>query len=397
MSTLSNDKFVLLLGDFNAHTKTQDDTVVIDDFILNETDVVLDDDVSESVTKTRNSKDVHILNRHGRLLLEFCQNHGIIIYNGRTGKDKGEFTTTKKSIVDYIVGSCSLWNYVKEFEILPYSAMCSDIHCPITFSCINDYYPNGRPLVPDATIKDNLGDVKANVELKRSGIHWDSRKKDVYIENVDVNGINDLLEMLQNNIDINVVTNQLSDILVEAAKKTFEIRKVKNNVENGKPWFDNDCRKSKREYNRARNRYKRFRCDENFTVLKEKNKMCKRSINRSFKKYQQEFRNKLRKCKNSNPKYWNLLNNGKKNACKVSINDLYEHFKDINSNEYEGNDVDIESLIDIGNIDDILDVEIEESEIRKAVKNLKSGKACGIDGILNEYIVNTLELLIPVY
>ena len=95
--------------------------------------------------------------------------------------------------------------------------------------------------------------------------------------------------MLQNNIDINVVTNQLSDILVEAAKKTFEIRKVKNNVENGKPWFDNDCRKSKREYNRARNRYKRFRCDENFTVLKEKNKMCKRSINRSFKKYQQEF------------------------------------------------------------------------------------------------------------
>ena len=396
MSTLSNDKLVLLLGDFNAHTKSQEDTVMIDDFILNETDVVLDDeDVSEIVTKSRNSKDVHALNRHGRLLIEFCQSHGIVIYNGRTGNDDGDFTTTKKSIVDYIVGSGILWTYVKEFEILPFNAMCSDIHCPITFSCINNNYDHS--LIPEVTVIGGPDDVKPNVGLQRSGIHWDSRKKDVYIENIDVNGINDLMEMLQNDIDVDVVTNQLSDILVKAAKETFEYRKRKKNDENGKPWFDGDCRKSKRVYNRARNRYKRFRCEENFNLVKEKNKMYKRCINRSFKKYQQEFRNKLRKCKNSNPKlYWNLLNNGKKNVCKVSINDLFEHFKDINSKEY-GGDVDIESLIDIANINDILDVDIEECEIRKAVKTLKTGKACGIDGILNEYIVNTLDMLIPVY
>ena len=135
-------------------------------------------------------------------------------------------------------------------------------------------------------------------------------------------------------------------------------------------------------------------------ALKEKNRSYKKCINKSYKKYQKEFKNKLRKCKNSNPKlYWKLLNCGKKGSCKANIMDLYNHFKEINCKGHgDGDDsINIENLIDIGNINEYLDVDISEVEIKTVVKRLKNGKASGIDGILNEYLITSVDILMPVY
>ena len=79
---------------------------------------VLDNEIENVIH--RKNKDAHIINKHGRQLIEFCQSHCIIIYNGRTGKDKGDFTTTKGSIVDYVIGSVKLWQCVNRFEVLPF-------------------------------------------------------------------------------------------------------------------------------------------------------------------------------------------------------------------------------------------------------------------------------------
>ena len=96
-------------------------------------------------------------------------------------------------------------------------------------------------------------------------------------------------------------------------------------------------------------------------------------MNKSYKKYQCNFRDKLRKCKSSNPKmYWSLLNNGKKNQCKININDLFNRFKDLNTKVHGEDNVNIESLIDRGNLNNILDIDIDENEITKAVKCLKT-------------------------
>ena len=63
--------------------------------------------------------------------------------------------------------------------------------------------------------------------------------------------------------------------------------------------------------------------------------------------------------------------------------------------------VNVESPIDLGNVNNTLyvDVDIDENEIRKAVtcKCLKSGKANGIDGVLNEYITSSWNMFLPVY
>ena len=67
--------------------------------------------------------------------------------------------------------------------------------------------------------------------------------------------------MLQNKVSTDVINDQSSNVLINAAKSTFQCNNVtnNNNGNNGKPWFDNECRKARKEYNRSQNRYKRFR------------------------------------------------------------------------------------------------------------------------------------------
>ena len=115
-------------------------------------------------------------------------------------------------------------------------------------------------------------------------------------------------------------------------------------------------------------------------------------------KYQHNVRDKHRKCKSRNPKrYWSLLNNGKNNQCQVNINDELNHFEDINFKVHGEDNVNIESLIDLGNVNKILNINSDENELRKVVKCLKTGKASGIDDILNEYIISSLDMLLHEY
>ena len=138
MVSLNDNKYVLLLGDFNGHTKCDDDIVKFDKYVFDEVlDEIVDLDVHSVNLPSRISKDKHKVNWHGRQILEFCKSHNLFIYNGRTGTDRnvGEFTTTKDSIVDYVVGCPGIWDRIMDFEVLTFDSTCSDIHCPITLHC----------------------------------------------------------------------------------------------------------------------------------------------------------------------------------------------------------------------------------------------------------------------
>ena len=70
---------------------------------------------------------------YGDKLLSQCKSNNFLIFNGRVEQDKylGNCTTTKGSIVDYVIGSAHLLPTVNEFNILDFDPMFSDIHCPI--------------------------------------------------------------------------------------------------------------------------------------------------------------------------------------------------------------------------------------------------------------------------
>ena len=84
--------------------------------------------------------------------------------------------------------------------------------------------------------------------------------------------------------------------------------------------------------------------------------------------------NKLRKLKSKSPKqFWKILNNlqSKQENKDISINDLYNFFKDINSPN-DSNDAESDNLnFSIDNDDEILNGHISENEILKCINNLK--------------------------
>ena len=104
--------------------------------------------------------------------------------------------------------------------------------------------------------------------------------------------------------------------------------------------------------------------------------------------------------KSKSPKqFWKILNNlkSKKENKDISINDLYNFFKDIKrfNDSHDPESENLNFLID--NDDEILNTHISENEILKYINNLKNNKACSNDGIINEYIKATEHEMMPLY
>ena len=102
-------------------------------------------------------------------------------------------------------------------------------------------------------------------------------------------------------------------------------------------------------------------------------KMYKKKLNYFICKHKKDTQNKLRNLKSKSPKqFWKISNNpqSKKENKDISINDLYNFFKDINSPN-DSHDPESENLnFSIYNDDEILNGYISENEILKCINNL---------------------------
>ena len=118
-------------------------------------------------------------------------------------------------------------------------------------------------------------------------------------------------------------------------------------------------------------------------------------------KHNEQTQAKLRNLTQTNPKeFWKTINNlePKNDDPNRSLETLHEYFKKkLNTN---GNETDnLQDDINIGKRDDdeILNSSITEGEILKCIKALKNNKSSANDRILNEYIKNSTDVLLPVY
>ena len=70
-------------------------------------------------------------------------------------------------------------------------------------------------------------------------------------------------------------------------------------------------------------------------------------------------------------------------------------FKLLNSDIHDDHSVD-PPTDDVNSVhDELLDSEITEDEVRKAIRRLKSGKAAGTDQIINEFLKSTERVTLP--
>ena len=126
---------VLMCGYYNSSTSTDPDYMISlnygSDGDFNElmpsevkTWPILTSEMQRRGKLCRYSQGHGHSNKHGTKLLDLCRATGLLILNGRVGKDKGigEYTrvdTTGWSVVDYMISNPELIAQIEDFKIMP--------------------------------------------------------------------------------------------------------------------------------------------------------------------------------------------------------------------------------------------------------------------------------------
>ena len=398
---------IIIFGDFNSRTGKRPDFVIVDQFISDEYDngilynesmYTLQCMLKSNATLERDSADL-TTNAYGLQLLEFCKSNELYILNGRLGQDsvKPSVTCKDRSTVDYFIASPKLLESLIDLSVLDFSSLFSDAHCGVTLTIKTKHQlPSQNPT-----------SAKEDPKVKL----WEQGKAEIYLQNINldvVTGINENLEEISkrgdiSESDINDVVNKIETLFQDSCKRTFGYNKPKpkQKVSNKKQftWFNLECKNARNLYHRSRRLYNKHKTEYYKQLLKTISKDYKRVMNKNKKRSDQTRIDNLRNLKSTNAKdYWRILNNGKQKQPEAPLNDLYEHFKNVNNPNGMQENEDT-PIIDVENstINEEINKPITENEIIKAVMLLKNNKSPGIDEIRNEHIKTTLPQLLPTY
>ncbi|MES9882143.1 MAG: reverse transcriptase family protein [Sedimenticola sp.] len=396
-------KYVYLLGDINARVSNFEDFTGIDNFIsdLFEFDSELIEHFNKgtllstfNMSTKRMSKDSST-NNLGLKLLDICKMNNLFILNGRCDTDKGvgAFTFKHISVIDYAISSFDGLQFLTKFKITELDTLFTDGHACLSLT---------------------LDFKKRNIEYKsqhkptnRNRPKWKPDKKSVFVENIDINIVNNIKTELQQITDdislvtqdrINNITDKIASMFDNSANESFKYETY--NSRNDKVWYGHECNNSRKKYLHSKNVYKINPSSQNKILLKTTSKQYKRTLNKHISRHKKKTQTKLSELHTNKPKdFWKILNRMDKPKLdeNITIDNLYDYFKEINSNENEC-DLGNEPLnINISDDDEILNSKITENEIMQCAKNLKNSKSPSMDNIINEYIKSTLDSLLPVY
>ena len=125
-------------------------------------------------------------------------------------------------------------------------------------------------------------------------------------------------------------------------------------------------------------------------------KLHKKSCSKEYKKairsviftHKKDLNCKLRSLKGIDcRKYWDILrrpNGNANNECQGSCENFANHFTELNKCSFV--EPEFVQKCEVKNFNVQLNALITEAEVMKGIAALKSNKACGFDGIINEFI-----------
>lgn len=357
-------KYVILTGDFNARTQTQDDFLDVDNFFADHFN--FDDTLKEfynisamlsqfNMDKNRSSKD-KTANNEGRILLETCKSNNLFILNGRCGKDKGVGTFTFKniSVIDYSIVTVQSLKFISDFEIAELDSIYTDNHSLLTTTLKFD------------RIKPKAKLTKNNTLQKRP--KWQENKKTEFICNLNSKKIDEVHLYLQharenianiNKENINNICLKISEIFTESAENSFtksDTYSYSDTNYHQKRWFGFQCQSARKKYHLMRKVNHLNPSRTNKANLKHASQCYKRTINFHLNKFNQSMQNKLRNMKRKTPKeFWKIINSieRKNDEQNITLESLYDFFKDLNEkNDYDNDNSEIN--IDVTDDDEIL-------------------------------------------
>ncbi|MCG8048238.1 MAG: reverse transcriptase family protein [Candidatus Thiodiazotropha endolucinida] len=392
---------ILICGDFNSRTSTNDDFVFDDD--SNHMSVLPDEYISDKYMP-RYSQDQGHVNNNGLLLLEFCKQTGVRIMNGRAGNDRGVGRYTfighrGCSLVDYVLASQELFNFVSEFEVQGPNVL-SD-HCLINFSL---------ELKQQECAHANKGEQVSGRYV------WDNEFKNEYIDQLQTTEVTDKLNLLNTKIsnsetctDTNSCVSDFVRIIEDVSSPIFKKAKRSEDESTASirlnPWYNDECHERKFYFLQMLDKYRACNSDENRLNMVKARSNYKKTIRQCRYNYDKEKTKKFCDSKYKNAKmYWNMLKElSYVKPANIALSTFEVYFKSVNnpSDPFFSPDEDIlefnERYVqgEINIIFDELNLKFSENEIIKAIQQLKTGRSGGPDRLINEFFIHGKHVLVP--
>ena len=373
-----DDFHLLLCGDLNARTASENTKSIDDD---------LDDMLSVSFSQfPRNSQDTTI-NNFGEQLLEFCSMFDCTILNGicEDGFD-GSCTyiaSSGASVVDYYIMSYDLYS-LSHIESLLVGNQTESDHLPVVLTSVI------KDTCEDIHLKQKEKNTKRCVEK----IIWDSAKEQDFIKEMKSGESRRKLETATGDIenDINRALSLFIDCIQSASKCM-----TKKCYEGLKPqkaeWFDEECKGAKSESRQKLKIFRSTRSEEDRQQYVQARKKYKKLLTVKKSKFKKEKMDFLNSQFGNSATFWKELKNmglGKRKnntITNIDIKEWYEYFKDLFQDNSDSEDINAGFHSDPSEEDHhVLNSDISKDEVRAAIKKLKVGKSCGIDGISAEML-----------
>ncbi|CAC5408710.1 unnamed protein product [Mytilus coruscus] len=375
---------IALLGDFNAKARTLVDFVVPDDSLFEVLDNFDDNELLvylydyqklllHNISLSRFSEDTSSVNNYRYKLLDFCKRLNIYIGNSRlNGNDKsiGKKTCKDVSLVDYFLISSNVFPYVKSFDVLDYNPLYSDVHCGLSVYLHSNVKKN--------TTKQNVGHCS-----KSNYIKWNAAKQDEFVEAIFSSQLsfgeldtifNEECEGNQVKNVIDKAVNKIGEIFRNTAKSIFGSKKStrKKVKPDNKPWYTKSCQEKRKQFNINRKKYNLRKSSVNKQILTRSGREYKKEMKKSYSEHLKKFETQLRNAsKTDTKKFWGILKSFSKfqtsEENNITLDRLYEYFKDLNNNDEEASVDDFSEICSQNDVD-LLNSEITEDEIVKAIK-----------------------------
>ena len=200
------------------------------------------------------------------------------------------------------------------------------------------------------------------------------------------------------------LADDIAHVLSEAARNTFGVkskyRSMRGKQKTHKPWFGPECKSMRKSYNKAWKRYKQNKTFYNKLYYRNTAKQYKKCMNKYVKLHKEKTSVLLRDSMKHSPKaFWKILNpkRGDNSDHCPDIDCFYDYFKNINEKDkHDNSSVNSEGelpLLDTTCLNKTFTIE----EVASAVSKLKRDKAAGMDLVENDYLIDTFDMLGPLY
>lgn len=412
----------ILSGDFNSHFGSLSEVLQFDD-VAHDNNIgeiianVLPDEISITefgISENRKSQEKTPYNNYGYRFVEMCKNLGMFVLNGRVGRDKDIGSVTcNRSVDDVFSASPIIFSLVKDFYVDTFNPLLSDKHSPICLSLTKPVMDSkGEFLTENTECEDQ------SVVADERPPAWRSDLVDTFMENIDVEFIEEIetsldnLENLANinNEDLDIEVEKIAKLFKNASENAFPSRRkvqykgknIKRKAHKHKEWFDEDCKMARKSFCKAHNNFRKLKSAKNFEIMKSSSRGYKKVMSKCRRKHKKVMEQKIRNLKSKNPKeYWQMINPKNKKAGdifqNISMEALQEHFKKLNECPSDhANGID-DLIINFDHDIEGLNGKIEIDEVKKVIHGLKNGKAQGLDYISNEQIKASEHLMLNIY